>query len=92
MSCASSIYVYGGMCANVCAQLPQVMTDLKEVASELRVDQKLLQQLSAASSLEADPTHAVTLTGNCVSHVYVSIHCLHEYFWRESIFCSRSRH
>ena len=73
MSCASSVYVYCGMCANVCAQLPRVMTDLKEVASGLRINQKLLQQLSAASSLEADPTHAVTLTGN---YVYLCVPCI----------------
>ena len=40
------------------------MTDLKGVASGLGVDEKLLQQLSAASSLEANPTHAVTLAGD----------------------------
>ena len=68
--CLFSLCVWH-MYANVCAQLPRIMTDLKEVASGLRVDQKLLQQLSAASSLEADPTHAVTLTGNCV---YLCVH------------------
>ena len=55
------------MCVCMCAQLPWVMTDLKGVASGLGIDQKLLQQLSAAaSSLEADPACAVTLAGNCV--------------------------
>ena len=39
------------------------MMDLKGIAGELGVDQKLLQQLSAASSLEADPTPAVSLVG-----------------------------
>ena len=60
----------------MCPQLPWVMTDLKGVASGLGIDQKLLQQLSAASSLEADPACAVTLAGNCV---FVCPMCMYMY-------------
>ena len=42
------------------------MTELKGVAHGLGIDQKILQQLAAGSSLEVNPSSAVTLASESV--------------------------
>lgn len=42
-------------------RLPLIVTELKGVAHGLGIDQKILQQLAAGSSLEVNPSSAVTL-------------------------------
>ena len=42
------------------------MTELKGVARGLGIDQKILQQLAAGSSLEVNPSSAVTLASESV--------------------------
>ena len=49
------------------------MTELRGIARGLEIDQKTLQQLAAASSLEVNPLSAVTLVSESCSHVYACV-------------------
>ena len=58
------------------------MTELKGVAHGLGIDQKILQQLAAGSSLEVNPSSAVTLASESVCA------CVHLCEETKSFICS----